>query len=56
MYRWVAVSVAGFLQQLAVSYVANGYFFYVTGWIPGDKPPEAVDAKLMGRYGIGCSK
>ena len=56
MYRCVAVSVAGFLQQLAVSYVGNGYFFYVTGWIPEDKPPEAVDAKLIERYGINCSK
>ena len=56
MYHCVAVSVAGFLQQLAVSYVGNGYHFYVTGLIPEDKPPEAVDAKLVERYGIACSK
>ena len=56
MYRCVAISVPGFLQQLAVSYVGNGYHFYVTGWIPEDKPPEAVDAKLIERYGIACSK
>lgn len=56
MYRCVAISVAGFLQQLAVSYVGNGYFFYVTGLIPADKDPTAVDAKLIERYGIDCSK
>ena len=38
-YRCVATSVAGFVQQLAVGYVAHGYYFYVTGRIPDHKDP-----------------
>jgi hypothetical protein len=56
MYRYEATSLPGFVQQLAVSYVGHGYFFYVTGWIPGKKPPEAIDRKLIDRYGIAISK
>ena len=33
-YRCAATSVGGFIQQLAVSYVGRGYWFYVTGVIP----------------------
>ena len=46
-YRWVATSVAGFVQQLAVGYIANGYWFYVAGSIPEHKNPAAVDGKLI---------
>lgn len=56
MYRCEATSVEGFIQQLAVSYVANGYWFYVTGTIPEGKDPRNVDAKLIARYGIDISK
>ena len=56
MYRAEAHSLPGFIQQLAVSYVANGYFFYVLGRVPDGKDPRAVDAKLIARYGIDCSK
>ncbi len=56
MYRCEATSVEGFIQQLAVSYVANGYRFYVSGTIPAYKDPCAVDAKLIERYGLDCSK
>lgn len=52
----VTLSQQGFLQQLAVSYVSNGYFFYVTGSIPPGKDALAVDAKIVARYGIGISK
>lgn len=55
-YRCVATSVAGFIQQLAVSYFGHGYWFYVTGRIPDDKPASLVDAKLVQRYGINISK
>jgi hypothetical protein len=44
------------VQQLVVSYVANGYFFYVLGQIPERKAPEIVDQKLVERYGIDVSK
>ena len=55
-YRCVATSVAGFLQQLAVAYVAHGYWFYVAGRVPDRKDPAGVDAKLIERYGIAISK
>lgn len=55
-YRCVATSVAGFIQQLAVSYFGHGYWFYVTGRIPDSKSPSLVDAKLVQRYGINISK
>jgi hypothetical protein len=55
-YRCVATSRAGFIQQLAVSYIANGYFFYVIGSVPERKDPAAVDRKLIDRYGVNVSK
>lgn len=56
MYPCVAASVEGFIQQLAVSYISNGYFFYVTGQVPEGKDPARVDAKLIERYSVGISK
>jgi hypothetical protein len=56
MYRCEASSLAGFVQQLAARYVASGYVFYVLGRVPPGKDPCAVDAKLIARYGIDCSK
>jgi hypothetical protein len=55
-YRCEAVSVEGFIQQLAVAYVARGYFFYVTGHIPNGKDPHRVDEKLVTRYHIDLSQ
>ena len=55
-YRCEAATVAGFIQQLAVACVARGYWFYVMGCIPPHKDARAVDAKLIDRYGIDCSK
>lgn len=49
-------SIAGFIQQLAVSYVGRGYWFYVSGRVPDGKDPLRVDAKLVERYGIAISK
>jgi hypothetical protein len=56
MYRIEATSLEGFVQQLAVSYLGNGYWFYVTGEIPEGKDPEKVDEKLIARYQIDLSK
>jgi hypothetical protein len=56
MYRCVATSVEGFVQQVAVSYVGHGYWFYVTGSIPSHKDPATVDRKLIDKYGIERSK
>ena len=55
-YRCVATSVAGFIQQLAVSYVGRGYVFYVCGEIPGHKAPEKTDQKILRQYDVGLSK
>jgi hypothetical protein len=54
--RVEAATVEGFVQQLAVAYVARGYYFYVTGYVPEGKDPARVDAKLCARYGVGLSK
>ena len=55
-YRCEAITIEGFVQQLAVSYVANGYWFYVSGVVPPGKDPAAIDAKLIAKYGIGMSR
>ncbi len=56
MYRCEATSVEGFIQQLAVSYVANGYWFYVTGEIPTHKDPKKTDDKIIRQYDLDISK
>jgi hypothetical protein len=55
-YDYEAMSVPAFVQQLAVSLVANGYRFYVTGRIPPEKDAAAVDRKIIERHGIAMSK
>jgi hypothetical protein len=55
-YRCEALTLEGFVQQLAVSYLANEYWFYVTGRVPERKDPRAVDEKLIAKYEIAISK
>lgn len=55
-YQHEARSVPGFVQQLAVSYIQHGYWFYVSGDVPERKCPLAVDEKLLDRYGVRMSK
>ena len=55
-YRCAATSVAGFVQQLVSCYLPHGYWFYVSGIVPRNKDPVAVDEKLMSKYGIGVSR
>lgn len=55
-YRCEATSIEGFVQQLAVSYLAHGYWFYAAGSVPEGKDPCAVDRKLIEKYGINVSK
>lgn len=50
------MSVEGFVQQLAVAYLGNGYWFYVVGEVPEGKDPRMVDEKLVTRYQIDLSK
>jgi hypothetical protein len=56
VYRCEATSIEGFIQQLAVSYVGNGYWFYVAGSVPEGKDPRGVDVKLIQKYAIDISK
>ena len=55
-YRFEASTIEGFVQQVAVQYVARGYWFYVSGIVPEGKDPQAVAEKLIAKYGIGVSK
>jgi hypothetical protein len=55
-YRYEVSTVEGFVQQLAVSYLKNRYWFYVQGEVPEGKDPLAVDEKLLTRYEIAQSK
>lgn len=55
-YRCGASSVEGFVQQLAISYIGHGYWFYVTGIVPERKDPRRVDEKLLEQYDAGISK
>lgn len=54
-YRYQAVSIDGFVEQL-VRYVNTGHYFYVTGRIPVGKLPDKVDQKLLSRYGIAMPR
>ena len=55
-YRCEAASPAGFVQQLACSYLANGYHYYVVGEIPERKDPRSVDEVIVDRYGPEMSR
>jgi len=54
-YRFEVRSIEGLIQQLAVGYVARGYWFYVTGVVPAGKDPRIVDEKLIEKYGVALS-
>src|SRR5262245_30128173 len=47
VYRCEVSTPEGFVQQVAVSYLAHGYFFYVAGVIPEGKDTRRVDQKLV---------
>jgi hypothetical protein len=48
--------VAGFVQLLAVGYITNGYYFYVSGMIPLGKDPAKTDRRILEAYDIAMSK
>ncbi len=56
MYRCEAKSVEAFVQQIAVSYVLHGYYFFAVGNIPEGKDLRAVDANITARYDLAISK
>ena len=55
-YRCVATSPEGLVQQVAVSYLRHGYWFYVSGRIQANKDPVKIDRKLLAKYGINVSE
>lgn len=55
-YRCVASSPEGLVQQVAVCYLRHGYWWYVSGRIPSSKDPEAIDRKLVAKYGIDLTE
>ncbi|MAY73894.1 MAG: hypothetical protein CMJ31_04065 [Phycisphaerae bacterium] len=55
-YNYLPTSVPGFVQQLAVAYIARGYFFYTAGHIPPGKDPMYIDRKLLDKYGVEMSR
>ena len=55
-YRCVATSPEGLVQQVAVSYLRHGYWWYVTGRIPAMKPPDSIDQKLLAKYEIAITE
>lgn len=55
-YRYQATTIEGFVQQLAVCYLRNRYWFYVLGEIPAGKERGRVDERLLARYDVERSK
>lgn len=55
-YHCVALSPEGLVQQVAVSYLRHGYWFYVTGRIKPGKDPAALDRKLIDKYQIALGE
>ena len=55
-YRYLTTSLTGFVQQLACNVLPHGYWFYVMGVVPDSKDPEAIDRKLLAKYGVEISR
>ena len=55
-YKWEAATLEGFIQQLAVGYVARGYFFYVTGHVPSRLANAEHDRRMLTKFNVACSK
>ena len=48
-YRYIATTPEGLVQQVAVSYLRHGYWWYVTGRIPAMKAADSIDQKLLAK-------
>lgn len=55
-YQWEATTLEGFIQQLAVAYVARRYFFYVTGCVPGRRSAVEHDCRMLAKFDVARSK
>ncbi len=55
-YKWEATTLEGFVQQLAVAYVARRYFFYVSGRVPERLAADAHDQRILEKFEVARSK
>ena len=55
-YKWEATTLEGFIQQLAVAYVARGYVFYVTGRVPQRISAAEHDQRMIAKFDVAKSK
>jgi hypothetical protein len=55
-YKWEATTLEGFIQQLAVAYVARRYFFYVSGRVPTRLSAAEHDRRLLLKFDVAKSK
>lgn len=51
-YHCATTTIEGLIQQLALSYLRHGYWWYVTGMIPARKDPLEVDHNILTKYDI----
>jgi len=51
-YLCEAISTEGLIQQVALSYLRHGYWWYVTGMVPERKDPAIVDLNILTKYNI----
>jgi hypothetical protein len=55
-YKWEATTLEGFIQQLAVAYIARGYFFYVSGHVPKRISAAEHDQRMLAKFDVAKSK
>src|SRR5262245_7242137 len=55
-YPYLTFSMGGFVQQVAVCYLRDGYWFYVQGRVRPGKDPLEVDRQILERYRPDGSK
>jgi hypothetical protein len=51
-YQCQAVSIEGLVQQIAVSYLRHGYYWYVSGAVREGLDPTHVDETIISKYNI----
>ncbi len=51
-YLCEAISMEGLVQQVALSYVRHGYWWYVTGIVPERKDSAEIDHNILSKYDI----
>lgn len=55
-YKWEATTLEGFVQQLAVAYIARRYFFYVSGRVPQRLIASEHDQRMLQKFDVARSK